>query len=391
MLAFLIGAAWAGLASYLLGRAMRQFRAYRATALAAASRAGPAKHVSIIVPARNEIANIARCLDGLLAQKGLDPRSSLIVVDDNSQDGTAAAVGRAVAAGAPIRTVPAGPLPRGWFGKPHACWRGASIAEGEWLCFVDADVEATPLLVASAVEAAERQGIDMLSLRPFQEFGGFWERLIMPAGLLVVACAKQADERAATENASNGQFILIRREVYREVGGHAAVRAEICEDNALAARVAQAGRHFRVLSAEQLARTRMYRDLASLWEGLSKNAVEILGSVRGTLAAAISSVIVGWAALAVPLALVLAALRHPVPLTLTGAALALFGSAIVLGAQLGTARYFRIPIWFGLVFALGYTLVAIVACRSVLLHRSGRVTWKGRTYELARKASPGRP
>jgi chlorobactene glucosyltransferase len=391
MLAYLIGAAWAGIATWLLGRAMRQFRAHRMTALAIGSRRGSAPCVSIIVPARNEIANIGRCLRGLLAQTGLDPRSRLIIVDDNSQDGTAAALGRAVAAGAPIRVVSAGPLPRGWVGKPHACWRGAAVADGEWLCFIDADVEAMPLLVASAVETAEKQAIDMLSLRPFQEFGSLWERLIMPAGLLVVACAKEVDDRAAAENASSGQFILIRRTVYDEVGGHAAVRSEICEDNALAARVARAGRKICVLSAEQLARTRMYRDFASLWEGLSKNAVEILGSVRGTLAAAASGVILGWAALAVPLALAVVALRHPAPLTEIGAALAFLGSAVVLGAQLGTARYFRIPIGFSLLFAFGYTLVAILACRSVLLYRAGRVTWKGRTYELARKASPGPP
>jgi chlorobactene glucosyltransferase len=391
MLAFLIGAAWGGVVCWLLVRAMRQFRAHRTTAIGIAPRPGLARRVSIIVPARNEIANIARCLEGLLAQKGLDARSSIIVVDDNSQDGTAGAVERAAARGMSVRLVAAGPLPQGWVGKPHACWRGAQVAEGEWLCFIDADVEAMPLLVASAIDTAERQAIDMLSLRPFQELGSFWERLIMPAGLLVIACAKKADQHAANENATNGQFILIRREFYRRVGGHAAVCAEICEDNALAARVRQAGGRFRVLSAEQLARTRMYRDLASLWEGLSKNAVEVLGSVRGTLVAAGVSMLVGWAAFVVPLALFLAALRHPDPLTVTGAVLALLGSAIVFGVQLGTTRYFRIPIGFGLLFAVGYTLVAILACRSVQLHRRGRVTWKGRTYELDRKVSPGRP
>ena len=200
-------------------------------------------------------------------------RSSLSTT--NSQDGTAAAVERFSAQDSRVRLASAGALPDGWVGKPHACWRGALLAECDWLCFVDADVRAAPQLVAAAVTAAEAQGIDMLSLQPLQELGSFWERTIMPAGLLVLACAKSLN--AGAEDAVNGQFLLIRRTAYFQVGGHSAVRAEIAEDKALAARVKEAGFDFRVLAAERLARTRMYRNFASLWEGLSKNATEVLG------------------------------------------------------------------------------------------------------------------
>ena len=81
-------------------------------------------------------------------------------------------------------------MPPGWLGKPHACWRGAEGATADWLCFIDADMRAEPLLLASAVRAAEAQGIDLLSLQPFQELGSLAERLVVPAGLLIVACAK---------------------------------------------------------------------------------------------------------------------------------------------------------------------------------------------------------
>src|SRR5262249_23493590 len=146
--------------------------------------------VSIIVPVRNEICNIGTCLEGLSAQTSLPGRSSIIIVDDASQDGTAAAVEYHAAGDSRIRLIAAGALPQGWVGKPDAWWRGGLLAEGEWLCFVDADVRPGPELIAIAVTTAEAHGIDMLSLHPMQELGSFWERLVIPAGLLMIGCAK---------------------------------------------------------------------------------------------------------------------------------------------------------------------------------------------------------
>jgi chlorobactene glucosyltransferase len=394
MLALLAGTIWAGLVFFLLARALRQFAAHRATALAGSLPEGPLPAVSIIVPVRDEIANIDICLAGLSAQQRLGSGSAIVIVDDDSQDGTAAAIERAIAAGAPVRLVQAGPLPGDWFGKPHACWRGAVPAQGEGLCFIDADVRISPSLVATAVAAAEAQGLDMLSLHPLQELGSFWERLVIPAGLLMIACAKtfrDVDERAASPDMTNGQFLLIRREAYFAVGGHATVRAEVCEDKALAARVAQAGFRFRVLAAEHLARTRMYRDFRSLWEGLGKNAIEILGSIAATMITAAAATVIGWTTLSLPIALAVAVLRAPSAATELGMALASVGSTVVLGVQLGTARHFKLPAVFGLLFGFGYSVAACLACRSALLHLDGRVTWKGRTYQLRRKASPGGP
>lgn len=336
--------------------------------------------VSIIVPVRNEVHNIETCLKGLRAQTGLGGRLSIIVVDDDSEDGTAAAVEYCTAADARVRLVSAGALPLSWVGKPHACWRGALLAEGEWLCFVDADVRPAPELVAAAITTATTQRIDMLSLHPMQELGSFWERLVIPAGLLIIACVKPFD--TASENVANGQFLLIRREPYFEVGGHAAVRAEISEDKALAGRIRDAGLCFRALAAEQFAKTRMYRDFSSLWQGFSKNATDILGSGGTTLAAAFAAFIVGWTALLLPLAVALTAASEPSPAAVVGGLLTLFGSAVVIGFQCGAARHFRIPAAFGLIFALGYTVAMCLACHSVLMQLNGQVTWKGRTYQL---------
>ena len=393
MSVLLAGAVWAGLVAVLLLRAVRQFRAHRATALATPRRNAGLPSVSVIVPVRNEIDNIGLCMAGLTAQTGLGRSAELIIVDDASQDATAAAVEAAIAAGAPLRLIAAGSLPTGWMGKPHACWRGAGLSDREWLCFIDADVRAEAPLVAAALSAALAQQLDMLTLLPLQEFGSFWERVVMPAGVLMIACATEPIAGADATSAAivaNGQFLLIRRSVYYRIGGHAAVRAEVCEDKALALRVRRAGFRYRPLAAEHLARTRMYRGFDALWEGLSKNAVEITGTVPGTLAAAAAGLAVGWATLFLPVAVALALLRHPSPEAAIGGALALLGSAIVIAVQLGTARHFRIPVGFGLLFGLGYTIAAVLACRSILVRLDGRVRWKGRVYDLRRKASPGR-
>ena len=389
MTALLAGAVWAGLIAWLLLRIFRQFRTHRAASLGrpmsdAADAALP--DIAIIVPARNEIGNIAACLAGLTAQRGL--------TDDGSQDGTGQAVARAARLDPRIEPIEAGDLPAGWMGKPYACWRGAMRAQAEWLCFVDADVRAAPELIGAALIAASRQHIDMLSLNPLQELGSFWERLIIPAGLVAIACTtdlRPIDDPASPEVTANGQFILIRRAVYFAVGGHAAVRGEICEDKALAARVKHGGWRYRMLGAEHLARTRMYTGLAALWEGLGKNAVEIIGDGATTVAAATAAMAIGWAAILVPALTAITAMQEPSPAGFTGVALAALGSAAVIGIQIGTVRHFRVPIVFALLFPVAYSAVAALAWHSVALRRAGHITWKGRTYSLEREASPGRP
>jgi hypothetical protein len=87
----------------------------------------------------------------------------------------------------------------------------------------------------------------------------------------------------------------------------------------------------------------MYRDFRSVWEGFAKNATEILGTTSATLAAAAAGLIVGWTTLLLPILLGAAMLEHPSAQAAVGVGLALFGSAVVVGIHLGTARHLRIP------------------------------------------------
>ncbi len=376
----LAGAAWASVVAWLLRRALRQFAAFRTARLPVTARLRDPPRIAVIIPARDEAVNIGPCLDSVRAQALPASSMSVLVVDDGSTDGTPDEVLRRAASDPRVRLIKAGDLPAGWLGKPRACWLGALEAgDADWLCFLDADVRALPLALASALDAARAGDTAFLSLQPHQSLGSFWERLVIPAGMLVIACGMPSEAKPATVN---GQFLLVHAGAYHAAGGHAAVRDAVCEDNALARRMLAGGHRVQVMAAEHLLQARMYRGLASLWEGFSKNATEIMGNSPATVRVAAVGFLAAWAVPLVPAWLGAAAWRNPSPAPILGFAVATTASAVALGVQAGTLRHFRVTPWLLPLFPIGATAVAAIAAESVRLRRAGRVRWKGRTYGL---------
>ena len=305
------------------------------------------------------------------------------MIDDHSADATAAIVRALAARDGRLTLVTSPALPSRWTGKSHACWIGARqvAAATTWLCFIDADVRAEPSALSSALGAAEAQRLDLLSLAPRQELLSFPERLIIPCGLMLLAFVKdlqRAQQPSAAGVTATGQFMLVRRDVYEAIGGHAAVSTAICEDLELARRIKQCGGSVLLMGGESLLTTRMYTGWRPLWLGLAKNLVDTLGGTGATLSVALSGVILAWAALVVPAIDVVAWAQDAVPTTLT--LLALAASAAAFGLHIGAAVYFRVPFWYGLLFPLGYTIGALLAADSVRRRVTGRVSWKGRFY-----------
>jgi chlorobactene glucosyltransferase len=378
-----IGLAWLLLVIWLLWRATRQYRVFEVLQPGRWPAEAPSPRVTVIVPARDEASNIEGCIAGLLAQDYPADRLQVVVVDDHSQDDTAARAARWAGRDARLRLLRGRPLPAGWTGKSFACWQGSRIAEGDWLCFVDADTTAAPACLASAVAAASQRGLDMLSLAPFQLLVTPAERLVMLVGFLAVAVFKDlrlVNEADAREAEANGQFLLIRRAAYEAIGGHAAVRSEVAEDFALARRIKQAKYRFRLLGGNELIQTRMYTGWSSLREGLAKNAAMIFGGPMATLLASLAALLLGWAVWLLPVELWLRWAAAPNPWPLAGALAATLGSVLLIATQIAEARYFRIPWWYGLIFSIGYSLAAVVAISSARQHLSGRTRWKGRSY-----------
>ena len=338
----------------------------------------------MIVPARDEAANIGPCLQSLLAQDYPASQFGVLVVDDHSTDATPAIV-RGLAARHPQLSLMQSPaLPPRWVGKSHACWVGArAVTPGaEWLCFIDADVRLKPSALSSAIAAASIRRLDLLSLAPRQELQSFAERLILPCGLILLSFLqdlRQAQARSGPDVTATGQFMLVRREAYEAVGGHAAVCTAICEDLEFARRLKQSGRTVLLMGGDRLLATRMYTGWRTLWPGLAKNLVDTLGGPLATLLLALAAVTLAWAAWVIPLFDLVrwwqGAAHASVALLL-----ALAGSGAAFGLHVAATFYFRIPFWYGLLFPLGYTAGALMAVDSVRRRLRGQVSWKGRIY-----------
>src|SRR3981081_2400328 len=201
--------------------------------------------VSIIVPARNEEACLRACLESLVAQSGV--AFEVIVVDDHSTDRT-----REIALSFPgVRVIDAAPLLQGWTGKNNAVTCGARVANGEWLLFTDADTVHLPGSLARSLDEAKRHVAALLSYSPEQIVTSVWEKAVMPVIFADLASRYSpslvSDPNSAVA-AANGQYILITRESYDAVGGHAAIAASLLEDVALSRAVKGSGRRilFRV-------------------------------------------------------------------------------------------------------------------------------------------------
>jgi chlorobactene glucosyltransferase len=388
LIALPLSSLWLALVAWLIARAVRQSRILARVPVSARGSGGTVPRVAVIVPARNEAANIGPCVRSLCAQRYPRDRLSLIVVDDDSNDGTAAIVAALARSDERVTLLRTPPLPPGWKGKVHACCTGAAAAprDAQWLCFLDADMRAAPDALASAVEAARGRELDLLTLAPRHELGSFAERLMLPCGLYLLGFYQDLARIQAPDSGevvATGQFMLLRRAAYEAVGGHAPVSGAICEDVELALLLKRRGYRVLLMDGSLLLSTRMYTGWSTLWPGFAKNLIQLLGGPVRTLLAAPVIVTLAWVAVWLPL-FDLAVVLHgadgaPVALDLA-LALAALGSAAVVGLHVGGAVHFRIPWWYGLLFPLGYTAGAVMALDSVRWRLTRRVHWKGRVY-----------
>ena len=226
--------------------------------------------VSIIVPARDEESSLSDCLTSLLAQQAV--ALEIIVIDDHSTDRTSEIASSFAAKG--VKLIKAPELPARWTGKNNAVAAGAKIARGEWLLFTDADTIHLPGSLARSIEEAKRQKAALLSYSPEQIVKSFWEKAVMPVIFAELATSfrpSQVSNPNSSAAAANGQYILITREAYNAVGGHAAIAGNLLEDVALARAVKRSGRKLFFRFGAGAVRTRMYRTFAQLREGWTKN------------------------------------------------------------------------------------------------------------------------
>lgn len=343
----------------LLPIAMRSERHYRSLpGLEAEYPSGPLPALSIIVPARDEAANLPDLLDSLCTLH-YPGRLEIIVVDDGSKDGTGE-----IAASYGVHVVRNDNPSPGWTGKTHACHRGAQASSGEWLLFVDADTRHYRRGPARSVAFAVARELHGLSLFLPNASSGAADRLA-----LMVAFASFFSAVGPSSSVLNGQFILLRRDVYEDSQGFSAVRDQVTEDLALGNRLRAMGYHIPIFRGDGIGTVRMYEDTSQLWPGLSRFAV---ASLRWTGASGLWAILL-TILVAAPVEFLLWALFSRqglwgVSLAWATTALAMSGWAARFGGRRWT-----------LLAPLGGLQVQFAAIYGIVRRLLGRgVPWKGR-------------
>jgi glycosyltransferase involved in cell wall biosynthesis len=359
------------------------------------------ERITAIVPARNEEATIEVCVRSLAKQAEI---AEIIVVNDGSTDRTAEIVGGLMGELKNLKLLDAPEIPAGWLGKNHALSEGAKLASqignraeqgrgnslisardkaaplrenraSRWLLFTDADAELLNGAATRALRIAQENGAALVSFSPEQVTQSWYEKALIP--FVYYRLAKYFPYEAVRDPSSevaaaNGQFLMIRGDVYDEVGGHKRVAGEVLEDVALAKRVKAARYRIWFGAGAGLVRARMYRSFGAMWEGWKKNLYLLVGGAPGAMYRELFAV-VPW----IPFALVLLGLKAPIALV-AGAGL-LLARHVVYGSTLLRNQFRGMDILYYIPAVLLYASVLWASYRA---HVQGVVEWKGRRISV---------
>ncbi len=338
----------------------------------AAVRTSAPDFVTAIVPARDEEAVIGACIQSLASQPEI---GEILVVNDQSTDRTVNVVRGLMKKIPHLRLLESEGLPDGWVGKNHALWIGVRQAKGAWLLFTDADAEHAPNCAGHALEIARENDAALVSFSPEQTTETWYEKALIPYIYLRLAkhfSYEKVNDPKSSAAAANGQFLMMRRDVYDAIGGHTGVAGEILEDVAFAVRVKSAGYRMWFGSGKGIVRVRMYRSFDAMWGGWKKNLYRLMGGTPGALFREIESSL-PW----IPFLLIVAGLKFPFLLFL--GVLLFVARQTSYGLDLARNDF---PFSFIFYYVPAVVLYVGVLWASYRSHVNGRIAWKGREYAI---------
>ncbi len=322
--------------------------------------------VSVLIPARNEAGNIGTLLEKLLIQS--EWIKEVLVLNDHSTDATEQVVNSFSERNTTVKLINGKELPQGWLGKNYACHQLSEAASGDYLLFLDADVQIEKGAIAAGVERLEKYKLDLLSIFPDQIMHSFGEKLVVPLmhylllSLLPLKFVRTLG--APSLAAANGQYMLFRAATYKKNYFHEKVKNEVVEDVEIMKLVKTLLFKGEVLLGNRLINARMYQNGADAVNGFTKNLFSGFG--KSILGMNIYFALIFWLW---PLVFVWGTSCQWL-LSL----LAIFGirfcislishQSVIQNFVLHTVQMYMY-VWIGM--------------RSMLFHKTGRVTWKGRS------------
>jgi len=320
--------------------------------------------ISVLIPARNEEANIAAAVTAILASS--DVELDLCVLDDGSTDRTPEIL--AAITDPRLRVLTGGVLPPGWSGKQHACARLAEAARHELLVFVDADVRLAPDALSRMAGFMHLNDVGLASGFPRQITVGWAEWLLLPLihflviGYLPIGMMER--DPTPKFGAGCGQLFIARATAYRQAGGHTAIRASLHDGVTLPRAFRSAGIMTGLFDATDLAACRMYQSTQAVWEGLTKNATEGMAKP-----------------IALPIWTTLLAGGHVLPFLLLPAPFAILACSLAWGFRAILAWRFRQTWRSAILHPIGVAALLALQWAALLRSAAGvKATWRGRAY-----------
>ncbi|MEO6803684.1 MAG: glycosyltransferase, partial [Granulicella sp.] len=330
--------------------------------------------LTVVVPARNEAADIAECLKSLIAQDYSNLQ--IITVNDRSTDETGALMD-ALAKAFPerLRALHITELPEDLLGKTHAMAMAASQSQAEWLLFTDADVLFRPDSVRRSLAYAVASGADHLVTMPTTIIRRWDEGALLGFfqifGLWAARPWKVADPRARRDAIGVGAFNMIRRGAYEQIGGFEALRMEIVEDLGLGRRVKRAGLAQRIAFGRELVRLHWASGALGLVRVMTKNIFSAFRFYISLTLIACAWLIAFCAAPA--FGLLFSQTRLPAILALAAIAVTYWLYGKISG----------IPAWQSLLSPIAALVFVYALLRSMVTTlRQGGVMWRGTFYPL---------
>lgn len=337
--------------------------------------------ISVLIPARNEEANIGACLDSLRKQDY--PNFEILVLDDSSTDGTVAIVAGIAAEDRRVKLLKGQPLPPGWAGKPFACHQLSQEARGSWLLFTDADTLHAPSVLRNVLGVALDSDAALISGFPYQRTTSIWQKMAIPILFYFMLLSWMPfwwmqRSRRTLPSVAIGQFLFFSAREYRAIGGHEAVKSHILEDVWLGMEMAR--HHYKqvTLDLSRLVSCHMYTGFGPMWDGITRwlymiSSVSTLAFL-GIMATVLLLFLAPFLWLIYGLLLAQPALAWEVLVILQ--VTIVFLARFLAGRRFSQSKTSIILHPFGVVFLL---LVGFYATYQHL--RGGGVKWKGRVYE----------